>query len=108
MGDFQELKKQNKIIISLLGRIVFPQEKLISIIQKNSKKPKEIVKAYNLCNGELTIAEIAKKSGIAAQGLGQTILKWERLGIIIVEGSHGKGSEVKPMNLYEINEDGGN
>lgn len=104
MNEFEELIKQNKFIISLLGRMVFPEEKLISMIQKNSKKPKEVLKAYNLCNGELTIAEIAKKSGIASQGLGQTILKWKKYGIVAVENSQGKGVEIKPMRLYEVYE----
>lgn len=104
MSENEELIKQNKFIISLLGRIAFPEEKLIAIIQKNSNKPIELLNAYNLCNGELTLSEIAKKSGIASQGLGQTILKWKKNGIILVEDSQGKGVKIKPMRLYEVNE----
>ncbi|MCH8915857.1 MAG: hypothetical protein IIA82_08465 [Thaumarchaeota archaeon] len=104
MSEIKELIKQNKFIISLLGRLVFPEEKLIAIIQKNSKKPKELLKAYNLCNGKFTLTEIAKKSGVASQSLGQTILKWKKNGIILVEDSLGKGIEIKPLRLYEVNE----
>jgi len=102
MSEIEELIKQNKFIISLLGRMVFPEEKLIEIIQKNSKKPKEILKAYNLCNGKLPLREIAKKSGVADTSLGQAILKWKKNGIILVEDSQGKGVEIKPMKLYEV------
>jgi len=102
MDNVEVLIKQNEVIISLLGRMVFPEEKLIVMIQKNSKKPKELLKAYNLCNGKLTIAEIAKKSGVADTSLGQAILKWKKNGIIAVEDSQGTG--IKPMKLYEVSE----
>lgn len=98
--DYSELIKQNKIIIALLGKIAFPDNKLKSMIQKKSKKPNEILKAYNLCNGELTITEIAKQSGIAQQSLSEAITKWEQLGIIM-----RTGSELKPLHLYLILED---
>jgi len=105
MSENEELIKQNKFIISLLGRMVFPEEKLIAIIQKNSNKPKELLNAYNLCNGKLTLIEIAKKSGIASQGLGQAILKWKKNGVILVEDSQGKGVKIKPMKLYEVSQE---
>jgi len=102
MSEIEELIKQNKFIISLLGRMIFPEEKLIEIIQKNSKKPKEILKAYNLCDGKLSQSEIAKRSGVAGTSLGQAILKWKKNGIILVEDSQKKGEEIKPMRLYEV------
>ena len=105
MTETGEVIKQNKFTISLLGRITFTEERLISSIQKNSKRPKEVLMAYNLCDGKSTISEIVKKSGIASKGLGQTILKWKKHGIILVEDSQGKGIEIKPMRLYEVNED---
>lgn len=95
---------QNRMIISLLGRLVFPEDKLISIVQKKSKKPKEILQAYNLCTGEFTITEIAKKTGISQQALSEAIPKWKKIGIAFLE-SHGKGHELKPIHLYQIIED---
>ena len=103
--DYSVLILYNKMIISLLGRLVFPEEKLTSIIKKNSKKPSEIIKAYNLCTGELSITEIAKKSGLSQQALSETLVKWEKLGIILPSNSKGKGNEQNPIHLYEVNLD---
>ncbi len=91
------------MIISLLGRLAFPEEKLVSLIQKNAKKPEEIVKAYNLCKGDLTITQIAKKSGISQPALSGAIEKWQNLGIIMIDSNLKKGFEQKPHHLYEVN-----
>ena len=99
-----DIKLQNRMIISLLGRLVFPEDKLISIVQKKSKKPKEILQANNLCTGEFTITEIAKKSGITQQALSEAITKWKKTGIVFLE-SRGRGHEMRPIHLYELDED---
>ncbi len=91
------------MIISLLGHLAFSEEKLISMIQKNSKKPNENLNAYNLCNGNLTISEIAKKSGVAVQSLREAIVKWEKLGIIMNADPNIAGMVQKPLHLYQVN-----
>lgn len=96
----KSIENQNKMIISLLGRLSIPEKDLIAIIQKKSKKPKEILNAYNLCDGNLTITEVAKKAGIAQSSLSEAIPKWEKLGIIF--SSITENHEVKPIHLYEI------
>ncbi|MGI0072604.1 MAG: hypothetical protein ACREA3_02185 [Nitrosotalea sp.] len=95
--------KQNKMIISLLGRVAFPENKLKSIITKNSKKPDLMVKAYNLCTGDLTTNEIAKKlTGITNVSLNEATLKWEENGILLNLGERGQGKEVIPLHLYKL------
>jgi len=105
MVDNEMLFKQNQMIISLLGRLVFTEEKLKKIITKNSKKPKQLIKAYNLCDGTLTIPKISSKiEGVTSRALNDAIIKWEENGIILNIAKKGKGISVIPFNLYKIGE----
>ena len=59
------IEKQNEMIISLLGRIAFPEEELKKRITANSKKPIISLKAYNLCDGKTGLTEITKSISIS-------------------------------------------
>ncbi len=109
MNEMSDLiVKQNKLIISLLGRLAFPEDKIKTIITKNSKKPDLMVKAYNLCTGNITTNDIAKKlTGITNVALNEATLKWEENGILINFGDRGQGKEVIPMHLYKLGENSG-
>ena len=93
------VQKQNELIISLLGRIAFKNDELKSLVTKGSKKPSEMVCAYNLCDGTTGITEIANKADVAQSSLTAAVDKWERLGIILKKK---KGKEVLPLRLFEI------
>jgi len=55
-----------EVMIGLLGRLVFPEDKLRAMITKGKKKdPEQYVKAYNLLDGEHGVTEIAKEIGVA-------------------------------------------
>ena len=97
--DTSILIQQNEIIISLLGRMAFPNDKLKEIIQKGSKKPNEILSAYNRCDGLTTITEIAKNVGIAQQSLFEAVEKWSSLGIVLKKK---RGNETFPLKLYKV------
>ena len=92
------------MIISLLARLAFPNDILLTLIQKNSKKPEKMLEAYNLCMGEFSITQIAKKTGIAAPSLSDAVNKWEKMGIIMLKGSRDRGHELNPIHLYLVNE----
>ena len=98
--------KQNKLIISLLGRLAFPEEKLKELLKKNSKRPEQMIKAYNLCDGKHTTAQIAKRlTGMTGRSVNIATERWEELGIIINLGERGKGKEVIPLHLYKLGDD---
>jgi DNA-binding MarR family transcriptional regulator len=99
MTDDDLIVKQNEIIISLLGRIAFPNDRLRNMIQKGSKKPKEILAAYNLCDGQTTITEIAKRARIAQPSLSVAVDKWEQDGILV---KRRDGTETFPKKLYTV------
>ena len=97
--DTSVLVKQNEIIISLLGRIAFPNDKLKDNIQRGSKKPKEILEAYNLCDGKTAMKEIAKRAGIALGSLSEAVDKWANFGIAFKKKN---GNETFPLKLYTV------
>jgi len=97
--ETEEIIRQNELIISLLGRIAFENDTLKNMITKGSKKPAQILEAYNLCDGQTTITQIASKVSIAQPSLTVAIDKWERLGIIFKKKS---GAEVLPLRLFEV------
>ena len=97
--SIEKIVKQNELIISLLGHLVFPAGKLKDLVAKGSKKPKAIIKAYNLCDGTLSITDIATKVGIAQSSLTDAVNKWEKLGIIL---KIKEGNNIYPLKLYVI------
>ena len=97
--DKEEEARRNELIISLLGRIAFKNDELKVVVTKGGKKPEEMVRAYNLCDGATSITEIAKKAGVGQPSLTAAVDKWERSGIIFRKK---KGKEVLPLRLFEI------
>jgi len=105
-SELNLIREQNKIVISLLGRLVFPEDKIKDIISKKGKKPQQMIKAYNLCTGNLTTKQISDKvSGITSRALNIATEKWEESGIVTIMGERGKGKDIKPIHLYKISED---
>ena len=47
-----------EVMISLLGRLVFPPEELKAIVMKWKRDPEDYVKAYNLCDGGHSVSQI--------------------------------------------------
>lgn len=97
--ELEELIRQNELVISLLGRIAFENDELKVLIQKGAKKPAQILSAYNLCDGQTPITDIATKAGIAQSSLTEAVEKWERSGIVF---KRMRGAEVLPLRLFEV------
>lgn len=98
--DLVRIGKQNDVIISLLGRIAFPEDELKKMITMNSKKPEVLLKAYNLCDGKTGLTEISKKVSVSQPALTGAISKWEEMGIVIKHITESKS--VFPQRLYKI------
>jgi len=71
-------------MLTLLGRLVYPPEKIREIVTKSKRKkdPKDYVKAYNLCDGEHTLSQIAEAIDVAKGTLSPILSEWKELGII--------------------------
>lgn len=98
-SDLTNETKAREMIISLLGRIAFPDNKLREIIVFGARKPEQMLKVYNLCDGRTTVSDIAKQAKVDQSSVSRAVDRWEEHGIILrIEN----GSEVLPRRLYRI------
>ena len=91
--------KQNEVIISLLARMVFGEEKLKQIITRGKRKPKDWIRGYNACDGKKGVTEIAKIAGVTQPGATPILKSWEAAGIIYNVGSTKKPLYMKLLRI---------
>jgi len=87
----KKIEKQNEIVISLLGRIAFTPEKIHDIVAKKKQNPQGYIDAYNACDGNHQVTELANIVGVKQPTMTPILQEWEELGIIYeVEKPRGK------------------
>jgi len=89
--EIRKLVKQNKIIISLLGRLAFKPDDIRRIVTLKKQNPQNYINGYNACNGNNSLSEIARVVGVTPGTLSPILAEWEELGIVYeVEKPRGK------------------
>jgi DNA-binding MarR family transcriptional regulator len=78
----KKIEKQNEVIISLLGRIAFTPEKIHDIVVRKKQNPQGYVDAYNACDGNHNVNELAVIAGVDQSTLSPILREWEELGLI--------------------------
>ncbi len=86
--------KQNEVIISLLARLVFSEEKIKEIISHKKRKPNNWIKGYNACDGTNGVTKIAKIAGVKSPSATYVLKSWESIGII-----YNIGTETRPLYM---------
>jgi hypothetical protein len=84
-----------RILIQLGARSGYPEDKVKDLI---SRSPKQIV-AYNLCDGNLTQRQVAKKAGLDEGNFSRTVARWMLAGVLF---KLGEGREAKLLHLYPL------
>jgi hypothetical protein len=69
-------------MIPLLGRITFPVADLQAIVMLKKRNPLDYIKAYNLCDGEHTLSEIAEYIQVSKGTLSPILAEWKDQGIV--------------------------
>lgn len=98
----EDIRRQNEIIISLLGRIVFDEEEVRKIIIKYKREDlkENYIDGYNACDGRTTITDIAENVvGVSIPTMSKILQDWAEIGIIY-EVYIGKRKFYK--RLYQI------
>lgn len=89
--QLRKIIKQNEIIISLLGRLAFSEEKVRQIATARKQDPQGYIRGYNACDGNNTLSQIASVVGVTPGTLSPILSEWEEVGIIYeVEKPKGK------------------
>jgi hypothetical protein len=90
-----------KALIATTGRLAFPQEKLTEIICSKSAGAKQI-KAFNLCDGTRSQAEIIKECKLDAGNFSRTVGRWVSAGVLF---RIGEGKDAKLLHIYPYSDD---
>jgi DNA-binding MarR family transcriptional regulator len=80
--DSAVMKDMFQAMIPLLGKLEFPPEQLQLIVMRNKRNPLDYIKAYNLCDGEHTMSEIATAINVKPGTLSPILADWKDLGIV--------------------------
>jgi hypothetical protein len=100
--DTQSLQPLLEAMIRLLGRFLFPEDKLREIVMFKKHDPERYIAVYNLCDGERTGKEIANALHLDQGDLSRVLLDWNELGIVYEVAGGGKGKFYK--KLYKLEE----
>jgi CRP-like cAMP-binding protein len=88
-----------RAILATVARQAFPPEKLVEIMGRNAGEKQ--YRAFNLCDGTRTQADIAKELGLDPANFSKSLGRWVDAGIVI---RVGEGREVRPVHLYPLPE----
>ena len=90
-----ELNDLLRCTLQVIARVAMPPEKIREVIGDRKKQ----LKAYNLCDGNNTLGEIAKKAKVDQGNFSRTASRWIEHGIIF---SVSEGSEKRLLHLYPL------
>jgi len=71
-----------RAILTTVGRRAIPLDELRAILLAGGRAAVKQVKAYNLCDGTRTQAEIGKQLRIDAGSMSRTVKRWVEAGIV--------------------------
>ncbi len=86
-----------RAILATVARQTFSPDKILEIMGSNASEKQ--FKAFNLCDGTRTQAEIAKEAGLDQGNFSKSLGRWIDAGIII---RVGEGREVRPVHVYPL------
>jgi hypothetical protein len=87
-----------RAILATVARQTFPPATLFDLITKGGGGEKQL-RAYNLCDGTRTQAEIAKELALDAGNFSRSLNRWVDAGIVI---RVGEARDVKPVHVYPL------
>lgn len=81
--------------IQVVGRIAIPHEQVGKIVVLNAEQ----LKAYNLCDGSKTQAQVGKAAGLDTGNFSRTVARWIASGVLFKIGS---GRDARLLHLYPL------
>jgi len=90
--DNNKLEQLLECLIHVIGRAAMPIEKVQEVVGSRGKQ----IKAFNLLAGNITLADLAKKTKLDRGNLSRTTNRWIENGIVFrIDGG-------KLMHIYPI------
>jgi hypothetical protein len=88
-----------RAILATLAWQTFSPAKIIEIVGSGAGEKQR--RAYNLCDGTRTQADVAKELGLDQSNFSKTITRWIDEGIVI---RVGEKRESRPLHVYPLPE----
>lgn len=82
-------------LLQVVARTAIPPREVRRIVGTRSKQ----LKAFNLCDGSNTLAEIAKKTRIDRGNLSRAAARWREHGIVFLVGT---GNDARYLHIYPL------
>lgn len=86
-----------RAILATVARQTFPPERILEVMGPNSNE--KHFKAFNLCDGTRSQAEVARDSGLDSGNFSKSLGRWSDAGIVV---RVGEGREVRPVHVYPL------
>lgn len=86
-----------RAILATVARQTFPPDKILKIMGPNASE--RHFKAFNLCDGTRTQADVAKEAGLDSGNFSKSLGRWVDAGVVI---RIGEGREVRPLHVYPL------
>lgn len=86
-----------RAILATVARQTFSPARIVEIINAGEKQRR----AFNLCDGSRTQAEIAKELGLDPGNFSKSVSRWVDEGIVI---RVGEKREARPVHVYPLPE----
>lgn len=88
-----------RAILATVARQTFSPEKIMEIM--GSQAGEKHHRAFNLCDGSRTQAEIIKVTGLDSGNFSKTLGRWIEAGIVI---RVGEKNDSRPLHVYPLPE----
>lgn len=88
-----------RAILSTIARQTYPPARLLEILGTTAGEKQR--RAFNLCDGSRTQAEIAKELGLDPGNFSKTLNRWIDEGIVV---RVGQKREIRPLHVYPLSE----
>jgi predicted transcriptional regulator len=88
-----------RAILATVARQTFSPESILKIMGPNSGE--KHFKAFNLCDGTRTQAEVARDAGLDPGNFSKSLGRWTDAGIVI---RVGEGRDVRPVHVYPLSD----
>lgn len=83
-----------RAILTTVGRQTFPLDALTEIVGGEKQ-----VKAFNLCDGTNSQAQIAAAAGIDQGNFSRTLKRWVDQGVVFRTGDP---NDIRPLHIYPL------
>jgi hypothetical protein len=95
MKESERLEWLLECLIHVIGRVAVKLDDIRGIVGNGTKQ----IKAFNLCDGSLSLSTVAKKTGLDVGNFSRAVDRWINSGIMFC---FEKGNEIRLLHIYPI------